>query len=80
MSSANLPACDAPPAPGSLAEYESRRCAVCGAKYPCFGFGPPMNRPGVTLWTCPAHRQELENRIVCSSRPTASHEGQGTLL
>ena len=43
--------------------YGARRCAVCGAKYPPFGFGSPLTRPGVVLWACGAHRAELDHRL-----------------
>jgi hypothetical protein len=46
-----------------LDDYEARRCAICGAKYPAFGFGSPLTRPGVMLWACGAHRTELDNRL-----------------
>ena len=46
-----------------LDEYEARRCAICGAKYPAFGFGSPLTRPGVVLWACSAHRVELDHRL-----------------
>ena len=53
----------APTANPVLDEYEARRCAVCGAKYPPFGFGSPITRPGVVLWACGAHRAELDHRL-----------------
>jgi hypothetical protein len=46
-----------------LEEYEARRCAICGARYPCFGFGPPLTRTGGDLWACGAHRAELDQRL-----------------
>lgn len=49
-----------------LEEYEARRYDVCGARYPCFGFGPPLTRPGGELWACSAHRTELAQRLSCS--------------
>jgi hypothetical protein len=39
----------------ALDDYEARRCAICGAKYPAFGFGSPLTRPGVVLRACGAH-------------------------
>jgi hypothetical protein len=65
--SADSPPETAPPVPGTLAEYERRRCAICGARYPGFGFGPPLTRPGAEVWACGAHRRELEARFA---RPT----------
>jgi hypothetical protein len=53
----------APTANPVLDEYEARRCAVCGANYPPFGFGSPLTRPGVVLWACGAHRAELGHRL-----------------
>ena len=46
-----------------LDEYEARRCAICGAKYPAFGFGSPPTRLGVVLWACSAHRAEVDHRL-----------------
>jgi hypothetical protein len=59
-------------APGRLAEYQARRCAVCGGRYPSFGFGPPLTLNGGTLWACAAHRLEIEQvdqRVIRSRRP-----------
>ena len=50
-----------------LDDYEAHRCAICGAKYPPFGFGSPLTRPGGVLWACGAHRAELDHRL--SARP-----------
>ena len=80
MSSDTFPACDAPPGRGSVAEHESRRGSICGAKYPCFGFGPPMTRPGVAIWACYSHRQDVRSQIIGSEKPSASQAGQGALL
>ena len=80
MSSDTLPTCDEPPAPGSRAEYETRRCAICGAKYPCFGFGPPMTRPGVTIWACGRDRGEVEKRLRTHSATPPSDASQPALL
>jgi hypothetical protein len=62
--SAGSPPETAPPVPGTVAEYERRRCAICGARYPGFGFGPPMTRRGTILWACGPHRHELEARLA----------------
>ena len=56
-------------APGSVEEYERRRCVICGAKYPSFGFGPPLTRPGIMLWACGDHRKELDRQL----RPENQH-------
>ena len=52
-----------------LREYEARRCHVCQARHPSFGFGPPLTRKGHTLWACGAHRDEVNGML---SRPLAS--------
>ena len=56
-------------APGSVEEYEQRRCVVCGAKYPSFGFGPPLTRPGIMLWACGDHREELVRQLRPENPP-----------
>ena len=80
MPADSLPTCDAPHVPGSVADYESRRCAVCGAKYPSFGFGPPMTRAGVFIWACFAHRHDVERRIDSRAEPSINEKVQGALL
>lgn len=75
-----LPACDSPPAPGTVAEYESRRCAICGAKYPGLGFGPPMTRPGAVIWACFTHWRDVERQIVDLAKPAADEGAQARLL
>ena len=65
---------DGPPAPaksapGSVEEYERRRCVVCGVKYPPFGFGPPLTRPGIMLWACGDHREELDRQLRPENPP-----------
>lgn len=65
---------------GSIAEYEARRCAMCGAKYPSFGFGPPMTRAGVTIWACFAHWKDVEKQLTTLKQAGRSPEVQGTLL
>ena len=52
-----------------LREYEARRCHVCQARHPSFGFGPPLTRKGHTLWACGTHRDEVHGML---SRPLAS--------
>jgi hypothetical protein len=56
-------------APGFIEEYERRRCAVCGAKYPPFGFGPPLTRPGIMLWACGDQREELGRQLRPENPP-----------
>ena len=45
-----------------FAEYEARRCAICGGHYPPFGFGPIASK-GTTLWACAAHQQEVDRQL-----------------
>lgn len=59
----NMQTDDTPPLPEAILEYERRRCAICGARYPSFGFGPPLTRSGVFLWACATHRLDLEERL-----------------
>ena len=47
-----------------LDEYDARRCAVCDARFPPFGFGPPLTKRDVVLWACVAHRAELDRRLT----------------
>ena len=60
----------APTANPVLDEYKARRCAICGAKYPPFGFGSPLTRPWVVLWACGAHRAELDH-LLSARHPRA---------
>jgi hypothetical protein len=52
------------PITGTIAEYEQRRCVVCGGRYPPFGFGPPLTRPGAEIWACGQHRSVVEARFA----------------
>ena len=45
-----------------FAEYEARRCAICGGRYPPFGFGPIASK-GPTIWACAAHQQEVDRQL-----------------
>ena len=63
-----------------LDEYEARRCAICGAKYPAFGFGSPLTRPGVVLWACGAHRAELDYRLSARHRRADTLAEQSSLF
>jgi hypothetical protein len=56
-------------APGSVEEYEQRRCVVCGAKYLAFGFGPPLTHPGIMLWACGDHRKDLDRQLRPENPP-----------
>lgn len=41
-------------APATRAELLAKRCWVCTAAYPSFGFGPPLLPAGETVWACSA--------------------------
>lgn len=43
----------------AMQDYEARRCHICGARYPSFGFGPPMLKPEHALWACREHWDEV---------------------
>lgn len=68
------------PVPGTVAEYEQRRCAICGGRYPGFGFGPPLTPRGGDLWACAAHRHKLEARLRSASEGRSSDTPQTSLL
>jgi hypothetical protein len=69
-----------PPHNPILVEYEARRCAICGAKYPPFGFGPPLTRPDATLWACAADGRELHARLSPEPRPAGPTVEQTSLF
>ena len=50
-----------------MREYEARRCHICQCRYPPFGFGLPLKAAGPTIWSCLAHRDEV-NRIATGVR------------
>ncbi len=50
----------ATPSQAMMREYESRRCHICQCKYPSFGFGSPLKAGGPTIWSCLAHRDEVD--------------------
>lgn len=61
---------DVTPVPSLVvADYETRRCAVCGCRNPPFGFGPPLSRQG-TIWACGAHRDEVNRQLTATGRFT----------
>jgi len=66
--------------PDAMREYEARRCHVCQARHPAFGFGPPLTRPGMALWACSTHRAEVDHMLTGSPRPKAAAKRQPTLL
>lgn len=43
-----------------MRQYEARRCRICQCKYPSFGFGSPLKAGGPTIWSCLAHRDEVD--------------------
>ena len=55
-----------------LDEYDARRCAICGVRFPPFGFGPPLTKRDVVLWACGTHYTELNRRLT--ERRTAPAE------
>ena len=44
-------------------ESDTRRCFLCGARDPAFGFGPPLTRNGGEFWACRAHRAEVDQML-----------------
>ncbi len=52
-------------------EYNARRCAVCGAKFPPFGFGTPL-KPGDMIWACSADRAQVEQQLRPSPPPSGT--------
>ena len=51
----------------TMREYEARRCHICQCKYPSFGFGPPLTRPGLVLWACGAHREQVDRSLTSTA-------------
>ena len=66
--------------PGSVQEYNARRCHICGVKFPLFGFGPKLTRTGTTLWACSAHRFEVERQLTGAHRSAMCKDEQPSLL
>jgi len=64
----------------AMREYEARRCHVCHARYPSFGFGPPLTRPGRVLWACGAHRAAVDSMLTGPPRAGAMAKRQPSLL
>ena len=77
---ANKPSEAAPT--GSLAEYRTRRCAVCGDRHPSFGFGPPFSQDGTTIWACGSHRNEVDRQMTATGQftcaPAVEKEREGS--
>ena len=68
----------APKSPALLA-YEARRCAICNARYPAFGFVPPAIARG-EVWACSAHRHEIERRLHARQSPVNAAARQLTII
>jgi len=66
--------------PGSVQEHDARRCHICGAKFPPFGFGPPLTRTGTTFWACGAHRLDIERQLTGAHRSAMYEDKQPNLL
>jgi len=58
----------------SILTYEARRCHVCDAPHPGFGFGPPLTRKGHDVWACGPHRAEVQRLL---RREAAAHVPSG---
>jgi hypothetical protein len=80
MSSNCRPKAEPEPPLGSIGEYEARRCAICGAKYPSFGFGPPITRPGLTIWACFSHWKDVKSQLTSWRQGGGNPDVRGTLL
>lgn len=74
------PTSERAPITGTIAEYEQRRCAICGGRYPGFGFGPPLTRPGAEIWACGQHRGEVAARFAKPQPQPEPDVGQKTLF
>jgi hypothetical protein len=57
----------------TMREYETRRCHVCQGRYPPFGFGPPLTRPGQTIWACVTHRADIDRMLTPRQATTVGH-------
>ena len=66
--------------PGMIRDYEARRCHVCQATHPSFGFGPPMTMAGAVLWACAPHRGDVERMLLGEPSPAKAPEQQLSLL
>ena len=62
-----------------MREYESRRCHICRCRHPSFGFGPPLTKPGHTIWACLAHLAEV-NRLLTPHVVISLDAGEPKLL
>jgi hypothetical protein len=66
--------------PEHLAVAAARRCHVCGAPFPAFGFGPPLTREGEYFWACGEHRATVERMLAPPEPPGESDPSQGSLF
>ncbi len=69
----------APQQTEAMRDYEARCCHICRARYPSFGFGPPLTRPSATLWACSKHRAEVD-RMMTRGRAALVENEQPLLL
>lgn len=53
----------------SVLAYEARRCHVCDAPHPGFGFGPPLTRKGHDIWACGLHRADVGRLLRGEAAP-----------
>jgi hypothetical protein len=67
------------PRSAAMIEYDARRCHVCHANRPPFGFGPPLTAAGRQVWACVEHRETVNLMLTEVRRPTDEHQ-QSTLL
>jgi hypothetical protein len=56
----------------TVREHDSRRCLICGSRFPLFGFGPPLTRREV--WACSLHRAEVDRQVHPSHSVSAAAE------
>jgi len=66
--------------PDTMSEYEARRCHVCQAPHPPFGFGPPLTRPGRELWACRTHLAAVDGMLSEPPRAAVPARRQPGLL
>jgi hypothetical protein len=61
-------------------EYDARRCQICGVADAPFGFGPPLTRPGATLWACSVHRVDVDGILTARDGTLVTEQSQPSLL
>ncbi len=57
----------------AMREYETRRCHVRQGRYPPFGFGPPLTRPGQSICACVTHRADIDRMLTPRQATTVGH-------